>query len=87
MAQRLFVGNLPYRFTSSDLSALFAAHGAVKSAEVVMDRATSQSRGFGFVEMESTEATQRAMAALNGIQIDGRTVRVNEARSREPGGK
>lgn len=83
MAKRLYVGNLPYNFSSSDLQQLFAAHGSVQSAEVVIDRMTSQSKGFGFVEMTSADEADAAVRALDGTQQQGRAIRVNEARPRE----
>jgi len=78
------VGNLPWSTTSSDLEALFSPHGAVRSAEVISDRETGRSRGFGFVEMETNEGLQAAIAALNGHEINGRPLTVNEARERTP---
>lgn len=82
MAKRIYVGNLPWTTTSSDLQTLFEEHGAVESAEVVTDRETGRSRGFGFVAMESDEASNAAIEALNGHDIDGRPLVVNEARER-----
>ena len=84
MASRLYVGNLPYNFTSQDLQQLFTPHGGVRSAEVIMDRITGRSRGFGFVEMESEAASQQAIAALHEKDVAGRRVTVNEARERTP---
>ena len=86
MASRLYVGNLPYNFTSQDLQQLFSAHGGVRSAEVIMDRMTGRSRGFGFVEMESDSASQAAIAALHEKDVAGRKMTVNEARERTPRG-
>jgi RNA recognition motif-containing protein len=86
MGRKLYVGNLAYGVRSSDLERLFAAHGVVRSAEVITDRATGQSKGFGFVEMGSDQEAQAAIAALNGKQVEGRTVTVNEARPKEGGG-
>jgi RNA recognition motif-containing protein len=86
MASRLYVGNLPYNFTSQDLQQLFGAHGGVRSAEVIMDRMTGRSRGFGFVEMESESASQAAIAALHEKDVAGRRMTVNEARERTPRG-
>ena len=84
MGTKLYVGNLPYSATSEELNALFAAHGAVKSSDVIMDRETGRSKGFGFVEMgEETEA-KAAIAAMNGLQMNGRALTVNEAKPREP---
>jgi RNA recognition motif-containing protein len=79
--KKIYVGNLPFSTTDSDLRALFATHGEVSSASVVMDRETGRSRGFGFVEMDSANA-ETAIAALNGRNVDGRSLRVNEAESR-----
>ncbi len=88
MAQKLYVGNLSYNVSSSDLEQLFAAHGTVRSAEVIMDRSTGRSKGFGFVEMDSNDEANNAIQALNGQQQDGRALTVNEAKPREsrPGG-
>jgi RNA recognition motif-containing protein len=86
VAQKLYVGNLSYNTSSSDLQQLFAQHGNVRSAEVIMDRATGRSKGFGFVEMESDEEAAAAIAALNGQQQDGRALTVNEAKPRESRG-
>jgi RNA recognition motif-containing protein len=77
----IFVGNLPYSTTSSDLEALFGQHGTVQSAAVITDRETGRSRGFGFVEMPDDEA-RTAIEALNGYDVDGRNLTVNEARPR-----
>jgi cold-inducible RNA-binding protein len=84
MARKIYVGNLPWSTTSADLEAMFSAHGAVRSAEVISDRETGRSRGFGFVEMESDEGSQAAIDALNGHDINGRALTVNEARERTP---
>jgi RNA recognition motif-containing protein len=86
MGNRLYVGNLSYGTTDDSLRQLFEAHGSVTSAQVIMDRETSRSKGFGFVEMGSDQEAQAAIAALNGQQIDGRNLTVNEARPREGGG-
>jgi cold-inducible RNA-binding protein len=86
MGTKLYVGNLGYGISSSDVEKLFAAHGTVKSAEVITDRSTGQSKGFGFVEMGTDQEAQAAIAALNGKDIDGRAVTVNEARPKEGGG-
>ena len=83
MGTRLYVGNLPYTVGSSDLEALFAAHGTVNSAEVIADRDTGRSKGFGFVEMATDAEAQAAIAALNGQDNGGRPLTVNEARPRE----
>jgi RNA recognition motif-containing protein len=84
MAGKIYVGNLPWSTTSQDLEAMFAPHGAVRSAEVISDRETGRSRGFGFVEMETDEGLQAAISALNGHEINGRPLTVNEARERTP---
>jgi len=84
MGKKLYVGNLSYDVSSSDLEALLAAHGTVVSAEVISDRATGRSKGFGFVEMESDAEAESAIEALNGQQNGGRTLTVNEAKPRQP---
>jgi len=86
VGKKLYVGNLPYTATDSDLQRMFEAHGAVQSAQVVMDRDTGRSKGFGFVEMETGEAAQAAISALNGQDFAGRSLTVNEARPREERG-
>jgi RNA recognition motif-containing protein len=83
MGKKLYVGNLSFNTTGSDLEQLFGQHGAVTSAQVVADRETGRSRGFGFVEMSSDSEAQSAMEALNGHEHDGRALTVNEARPRE----
>lgn len=80
----LYVGNLNFDTTESDLRTAFSAHGTVTSVRVITDRDTGNSRGFGFVEMDDSEAAQSAMTALNGQELDGRTLTVNEARPRAP---
>lgn len=84
MSTKLFVGSLSYNVTSAKLEELFGAYGKVQSADVIIDRRTGQSKGFGFVEMSSDEEAQKAIAGLNGQQVDGRAIAVNEARPREP---
>jgi RNA recognition motif-containing protein len=86
MGMKLYVGNMGYGIHSSDLERLFSAYGTVRSAEVITDRSTGQSKGFGFVEMGSDQEAKAAIAALNGKEMDGRTVTVNEARPKEGGG-
>jgi RNA recognition motif-containing protein len=86
MGKKLYVGNLSYSVTSSDLEQLFAQHGQVTSAQVINDRDTGRSKGFGFVEMSSDDEATAAIAALNGQQHDGRTLTVNEARPKEDRG-
>ena len=79
--KKIYVGNLPFSTTDDDLRDLFARHGEVGSASVVMDRETGRSRGFGFVEMDTASA-DTAITALNGRDVGGRSLRVNEAESR-----
>jgi RNA recognition motif-containing protein len=86
MGTKLYVGNLSYGVGDSALEQMFTPHGTVRSAQVVLDRETGRSRGFGFVEMGSEEEAQAAIAALNGKEIDGRALTVNEARSKEGSG-
>src|SRR3954470_22815450 len=83
MGRKIYVGNLSYNVTSSDLEQLFTSHGQVQSAEVISDRATGRSKGFGFVEMSSDEEAQAAITALNGTEHDGRNLTVNEAKPKE----
>jgi RNA recognition motif-containing protein len=84
MGSKLYVGNLSYNTSSSDLEQLFGQHGSVQSAEVIADRDTGRSKGFGFVQMGSDDEAQAAIAALNGQEHDGRALTVNEAKPREP---
>src|SRR3954465_11742122 len=86
MGKKLYVGNLDYGVTDSDLQTMFSAHGTVQSAQVIMDRDTGRSKGFGFVEMGSDQEAQAAISAMNGQEVDGRTLTVNEARPREDRG-
>src|SRR5881392_4003597 len=86
MGKKLYVGNLSYGVTDSDLTEMFAAHGTVASAQVIMDRDTGRSKGFGFVEMGSDQEAQAAIAALNGQQVEGGSLTVNEAKPREERG-
>lgn len=79
----IYVGNLPYRTTDAELEALFATHGTVTSARVIMDRETGRSRGFGFVEMANDDEGRAAIAALNGNDVLGRPLTVNEAKPKE----
>lgn len=83
MGSKLYVGNLSYNTSSSDLEQLFAQHGTVQSAEIISDRDTGRSKGFGFVQMGSDEEAQAAIDAINGQEIDGRTLTVNVAKPRE----
>jgi RNA recognition motif-containing protein len=84
MGSKIYVGGLPYSATEQQLSDLFAAHGSVASARIITDKFTGQSRGFGFVEMSSDSEAQAAITALNGSEMGGRTLTVNEARPQEP---
>ncbi len=83
MGSKLYVGNLSFETSSSDLERIFAEHGTVESADVISDRDTGRSKGFGFVQMGSTDEAQAAIAAMNGKEESGRTLTVNEARPRE----
>ena len=87
MGKKLYVGNLAYGVNDGDLQQMFGAHGTVQSAQVIMDRDTGRSKGFGFVEMGSDQEAQAAIAALNGKEVDGRALTVNEARPKTEGGR
>ncbi|MDH3605723.1 MAG: RNA-binding protein [Acidimicrobiia bacterium] len=82
MSSNLYVGNLAFSTTSADLEKLFATHGSVNKAQVIEDRDSGRSRGFGFVEMASSEEAEAAITALNGHNLDGRDLTVNEAKER-----
>ena len=86
MGKKLYVGNLPYSVGDSELQRLFEAHGSVVSAQVIMDRDTGRSKGFGFVEMGNDSEAQAAIADMNGKEVDGRSLTVNEARPKPEGG-
>ena len=86
MAKKLYVGNLSYDTSDSDLQRLFGEFGTVESAQVISDRDTGRSKGFGFVEMGSDQEAQAAISALNGKEVDGRALTVNEAKPREDRG-
>ncbi len=86
MGKKLYVGNLSYNIGDSELQQLFAACGTVVSAQVIMDRDSGRSKGFGFVEMETDQEASAAIAALNGKEVDGRALMVNEAKPRTEGG-
>jgi RNA recognition motif-containing protein len=86
MNRKLYVGNISFDVTGSDLEQLFAGHGSVDSATVISDRETGRSKGFGFVEMSSDSEAEAAIAALDGKEMQGRTIKVNEARPRPTGG-
>ena len=86
MGKKLYVGNMSYEVNGSDLEQMFGEHGTVQSAQVINDRSTGRSKGFGFVEMSSDEEADTAMAALDGKDCGGRALKVNEARVRSEGG-
>jgi RNA recognition motif-containing protein len=86
MGKKLYVGNLTYGVTDAALEQMFAAHGTVESAQVIMDRDTGRSKGFGFVEMKTDQEAQAAIAGLNGKEMEGRKLTVNEARPKAEGG-
>jgi RNA recognition motif-containing protein len=86
MAKNIYVGNLVWECTADDLLALFQEHGQVTRAQVITDRETGRSRGFGFVEMDNDGEAQKAIDALNGAEFNGRPLTVNEARPREDRG-
>jgi RNA recognition motif-containing protein len=83
-SNKLYVGGLPYSVTEDRLEELFGEHGTVESARVITDKFTGRSRGFGFVEMSSQEEAQAAIDKLNGTDLEGRSLTVNEAKPREP---
>src|SRR3954451_1768428 len=87
MGKKLYVGNLAYGVTDSELQQMFGAYGTVQSAQVIMDRDTGRSKGFGFVEMSSDAEAQAAIAGLNGKESGGRNLTVNEAKPKESGGR
>lgn len=87
MGMKLYVGNLGYGIGDSDLEKLFSPYGSVRSAQVIKDRDTGRSKGFGFVEMDSGQAGQAAISTLNGKEVEGRTLVVNEARPKDEGGR
>ena len=83
MTSKLYVGNLSYGVDDHSLNSCFSAHGTVQSAQVIMDRETGRSKGFGFVEMANADEAQAAIQALDGTELDGRAMKVNEAKPRE----
>ncbi|HOO55723.1 MAG TPA: RNA-binding protein [bacterium] len=87
MGKKLFVGSLNFATTSEELERLFSQYGTVESADVISDRETGRSRGFGFVEMSTEEEAQAAIKALNETEVGGRTIAVNEAKQRSDGGR
>jgi len=84
VSTKLYVGNLSYDTSNADIEALFAEHGTVQSVQIIEDRATGRSKGFGFVEMGSKSEAEAAIAALDGRSLGGRTIKVNEAQPRAP---
>jgi len=80
MAKKLYVGNLPYTFHDGDLNELFSKFGEIQSAQIIVDRRTNRSKGFGFIEMQNEQEAQSAIDTLNGTDLDGRAITVNEAR-------
>jgi cold-inducible RNA-binding protein len=86
MGKKLYVGNLPYSIGDNELNQMFTAFGTVASAQVIIDRDTGRSKGFGFVEMGTDQEAQAAIAACNGKDIEGRALTVNEARPKPEGG-
>ena len=86
MSTKLYVGNLSFNTTTQDLETMFGESGTVQSASIIEDRETGRSRGFAFVEMSSAEEAKAAIASFNGKEIDGRTLKVNEAKPRDNGG-
>jgi len=86
MGKKLYVGNLAYSISDSDLQRMFEKHGTVQSAQVIIDRDTGRSKGFGFVEMGSDQEAQAAITALHGQEVEGRSLTVNEARPKTEGG-
>ena len=86
MSTKLYVGNLSFNTTTQDLEEMFVAHGTVESTNIIEDRETGRSRGFGFIEMSTKEEGERAISTLNGKEVDGRALTVNEAKPRENNG-
>jgi RNA recognition motif-containing protein len=87
MGKKLYVGNLAYTVTDGELQQMFEPHGTVQSAQVIIDRDTGRSKGFGFVEMGSDEEAQAAISAMHGAEVGGRTLTVNEARPKPDAGR
>lgn len=83
MAKKIYVGNLSYQTTEADLSSMFEQVGSVESVQIITDRDTGRSKGFGFVQMTDDESTEKAIAQFNGREVNGRTLTVNEARPME----
>ena len=86
MGNKLYVGNLPYSYRDSDMEQAFSQFGTVTSAQVIQDRETGRSKGFGFVEMQADDAAQLAISGMHDKEFDGRALTVNEAKPRESGG-
>lgn len=86
MGKKMYVGNMSYDVSDADLEKMFSSHGTVESAQVIVDRDTGRSKGFGFVEMSNDAEAQDAIQAMNGTESDGRTLTVNEAKPRKAGG-
>ena len=87
MSKKLYVGNLPFTTTEDELRAVFQRHGSVDSVHVITDRETGRARGFAFVEMSEPSAAQDAIKALDGSEFGGRSLKVNQAQDRRPGGR
>lgn len=87
MAKKIYVGGLPYATTEEELRELFSPHGELESVNIIMDRFTGKSKGFAFIEMASDEAAEKAIEAVNGHELGGRTLTVNEARPPKPRGE
>ena len=87
MSKKIYIGNLPFSSTEDDLRTLFSRFGDVASANVIMDRETGRARGFAFVEMESEDHAKEAIRSLDGSELDGRNLRVNEAEDKPRGGR
>ena len=87
MSKKIYVGNLPFSSTEGDLRSLFARHGEVASVNVIMDRETGRARGFAFVEMEQEDSAREAIRSLDGTDLDGRSLRVNEAEDKPRGAR
>ncbi len=86
MSKKIYIGNLPFTSTEADLKGVFERHGAVESVNIITDRETGRPRGFAFVEMEDASAASDAIRALDGSDLGGRNIRVNEAQERSGGG-
>jgi RNA recognition motif-containing protein len=86
LGKKLYVGNLPFNATETEVRDLFETHGAIESVNVITDRDTGRSRGFGFVEFQEESSAQAALQALDGAEMGGRNLRVNEAHDRRAGG-